>query len=171
MPDHVEFSIKMVLSRKAPGGGEGNVIRPASNSRLVASSTPAPAGVAGAIWVLFQRRAMLHLTRRRCCGRLDLSGWHLILRQHRFGKADPIAGAQGAVLHHWNHNADCAALRHPPRCHCRSKYRPGLFSRKQAKSSAAMLGNMSRLTLLSPASDAAAAAAISVSAAELIVGG
>jgi hypothetical protein len=48
---------------------------------------------------------------------------------------------------------------------------PGFLSRKQAKSSAPMPGDRSRLTLLSPTSDAAAVAPISVSGAALTVSG
>ena len=50
-------------------------------------------------------------------------------------------------------------------------YAPGFCSRKNAKSSAPMLGNSSRRTLISPTIEAAAAAAASVSAGAFKVGG
>jgi hypothetical protein len=49
----------------------------------------------------------------------------------------------------------CSIPRYP-HCRCRFTYAPGLCSRNQAKSSAAMLGSMSRSTLPSPTRDTAA---------------
>ena len=96
--------------------------------------------------------------------------YRAFLRQHLFGEPSPIARTQ------WQHgvveivmrvvqysSALGAAIANP------DIGVPGFPLRKQAKSSAPMLGNRSRLTLLSPTSDAAAVAAISVSGAALAV--
>ena len=96
--------------------------------------------------------------------------YRAFLRQHLFGEPSPIARTQ------WQHgvveivmrvvqysSALGAAIANP------DIGVPGFPLRKQAKSSAPMLGNRSRLILLSPTNDAAAVAAISVSGAALAV--
>src|SRR6266851_745492 len=94
------------------------------------------------------------------------------LRQHRFGEPSPIARTQWQyrvveiVMRVVQHSSALGAAVANPDIGV-----PGFPSRKQAKSSAPMLGNRSRLTSLSPTSDAVAVAAISVSGAALAVSG
>ena len=94
------------------------------------------------------------------------------LRQHRFGEPRLIARTQWQyriveiVMRVVQHSSALGAAVANPDIGV-----PGFPSRKQAKSSAPMLSNRSRLTLLSPTSDAAAVAAISVSGAALAVSG
>ena len=94
------------------------------------------------------------------------------LRQHRFGEPRLIARTQWQyriveiVMGVVQHSSGLGTAVANPDIGV-----PGFPSKKQAKSSAPMLSNRSRLTLLLPTSDAAAVAAISVSGAALAVSG